>query len=202
MKFLFTLLCLGAFIGCTSKPLDVHYYNLHSANKTTNTINTSTLNKVVVEPIKIAGYLQQASLVMQISKHEMFYSRQHVWAEGVSNTFHKALMQDLNEEQALEPQFHFIDRRAIQNTLATSRITIELEHFHTTNSSQVVAAGKYVILNEENGLDDLRSSVNQSYYFELTLEKDGYGHSVEQLRKLINLLAKQINVDLVKLHKK
>jgi uncharacterized lipoprotein YmbA len=180
----------------------VHYYNLHSANKTTNQINTSRLNKVVVEPIKIAGYLQQASLVMQISKHEMFYSRQHVWAEDLSTTFNKALMQDLNEEQALEPQFHFIDHRAIQSTLAETFITIKLEHFHTTNSSQVLAAGKYVILNKKDGLDNLKSSVNQSFYFELTLEKDGYGHAVEQLRKLINLLAEQINVDLVKLHKK
>lgn len=194
MKTSVLLVCISLIVSCTSTPLNMRYYSLHTANKIEPLVNTPELIHIVIEPIKIAGYLQQASLVMQINSHELYYSPQDVWAEELSNTFYKALLQDLNSSQ----QYNFIGRFSPIKNKANINISIELEHFHSTHSSIVVSSGQYTVLNNSDNKQNINiTSFSKPFYFELGLTDNGYLHSVTQLRKLISLIAKQINHDLV-----
>jgi uncharacterized lipoprotein YmbA len=181
-------------VSCTSEPLDVRYYLLHTPSQPIKTTaDQANLPIVLVQKIKLADYLRQSSMSMQIGQHEMYYSRQDVWAETLQSSFQKALLQDLN----ISTQ-HLYTHNFTPNTAQTmANIELKLEHFHATDDSTVITSGQYWITptTSKNTQNVSANSIVQNFYFELTLEEDGYPHAVKQLRKLVTMLSKQINQD-------
>ena len=202
MKIVTICICMALLVSCTSEPLNVRYYLLHTPeNKISNTALETKLNKaksiVVLQLLNVADYLHQASLVMQINQHELHYSRQDVWAEKLQSSFYKALLQDLNTTGKRD----YVASSSPNAIYAATGITVKLEHFHATDASTVVSSGRYWL--SENGPrthknKELAKS-SHAFFFESPLKLDGYAHSVEQLRTLVASLAKQIEKDIAAL---
>jgi uncharacterized lipoprotein YmbA len=194
---------MALLIGCTSKPLSVRYYLLHTPDllhaSENADLSTGDVVKtiVVLKLLTVADYLRQASLVMQVDKHQLYYSRQDVWAEKLHSSFYKALLQDLNADG----QKNYVASSSPNAASASAAITIKLEHFHATDRSTVVSSGRYWLSENEMAKDkhSEHASTSHSFFFESDLTQDGYAHAVKQLRGLVNNLAKQIEKDIAAL---
>lgn len=197
MKIVIICLCLTFLNSCTSEPLSVRYYLLHTPeNKVTNTSDNAK-PIVVLQLLDVADYLRQPSLVMQVDQYELHYSHQDVWAEKLQSSFFKALLQDLNTTE----QRNYVASSSPEAINAIMKISVKLEHFHATNASTVVSSGRYwlsahKLQNDKN--KDLANS-SHSFYFRSELKQDGYAHAVKQLRTLVDDLAKQIEKDIAAL---
>jgi uncharacterized lipoprotein YmbA len=197
MKILTIYLCVVLLVGCTSKPLSVRYYLLYTPENKVPVISNDAKPIAVLKSLDVADYLRQSSLVMQVAQHELYYSRQDVWAEKLQSSFYKALLQDLNATG----QRNYVASFSPSATHAAVDITVKLEHFHATDSSTVVSSGRYWLSVNERQTDknnDL-ATTSHSFFFESQLKQDGYAHSVEQLRTLVHSLSKQIEKDIAAL---
>lgn len=197
MKIIVIWLCIMLLISCTSKPLSVKYYLLHTPENRVSKTTGTAQPIAVLESLIVADYLRQSSLVMQVNQYELHYSRQDVWAEKLQSSLHKALLQDLNSAN----QQNYVASSSSNAHLAGTTITIKLDHFHATDASTVVSSGQYWLSADSRQLSknkDLAMS-NHLFFFELELKQDGYAHAVKQLRKLVAHLAKKIEKDIAAL---
>jgi uncharacterized lipoprotein YmbA len=202
MKIVTICLSIGLLISCTSEPLSVRYYLLHTpeSNVSNITLATQPIKAkpiVVLQLLNVADYLRQSSLVMQVSQHELHYSRQDVWAEKLQSSFYKTLLQDLNAIG----QRNYIAATSPNATFAMTTVSIQLEHFHATGASTVVSSGRYrvSVLDPETDKSKDRVTLSHTFFFESDLKQDGYAHAVEQLRTLIVSLAEKIEKDIAAL---
>jgi hypothetical protein len=202
MKIMTVFLCMVLLTSCTSEPLSVRYYLLHTPenNAPNITLVTQPIKAkpiVVLQLLNVADYLRQSSLVMQVNQHELHYSRQNVWAEKLQSSFYKALLQDLNATG----QRVYVPPSSPNTTRATATISIQLEHFHATGASTVVNSGRYSlsVLDPETDKSKDRVTSSHTFFFESDLKQDGYAHAVEQLRTLIVSLSKKIEKDIAAL---
>ncbi|WP_339721501.1 ABC-type transport auxiliary lipoprotein family protein [uncultured Paraglaciecola sp.] len=193
MKLLTLCLCI-LLVSCTSEPLNVRYYLLHTPQNTVDIKSDIAKPIVVVQSLKIADYLRQSNLVMQLGEYELHYSRQDVWAEELESSFYNALLQDLNSYG----KRNYVVSSSPDATGATTIINIKLEHFHATDASTVVSSGHYWL-----SVDDIKVGKNKglttsshSFYLESELKQDGYSHAVEKLRMLVENLANKIEKDI------
>lgn len=191
IKVIAPFILFSLLSACTSQPLVVNYYLLHTpaADAKTATTQPHPDRLVVLEKAQVADYLRQSNLVMQVGQNELYFSKQDIWAQDLQSAFQEALVQDLN--QSLERNY-VLDNSPFASS-ATTNLEIKLEHFHATDASTVVTSGKYW-LNSHNG-----QLAEHHFYFELALEQDGYAHSVKKLRQLVELIATQIQKDVMAL---
>jgi uncharacterized lipoprotein YmbA len=197
MKIVIILLTLALLASCTSKPLMVKYYLLHTPeNKISHTSNQAK-PIVILQMVDVAEYLNQSGLVMQVDKYQLYYSRQDVWAEKLQSSFYKALLKELNATGQRE----YVVHNSPNAVFASTSIKVELEHFHATDTSSVVSSGRYWLSIEDpkTAKNEERATSSHAFFFESDLQQDGYAHAVEKLRMLINNLAKQIEKDIAAL---
>jgi uncharacterized lipoprotein YmbA len=177
----------------------VKYYLLHTPESQISNISFKDKPAVILQMVDVAEYLNQSGLVIQVDMYELYYSRQDVWAEKLQSAFYKALLEDLNSTG----QRNYVAPNSPNAKFATASIKVELEHFHATDLSTVINSGRYYLsaidTQHKTNNNAYVSSLNNTYYFDLALEKDGYTHAVEQLRKLISSLAKKIEKDIAAL---
>ena len=194
MKTVMICLCMALLSSCTSKPLSVHYYLLHTPDNNVSHQVDESKPTVVLQLINVADYLQQSSLVMQIGQHELHYSHQDVWAEKLQASFYNSLLKDLN----VAGQRNYVASSSPNVSLAVTSVAITLEHFHATDVSTVVSSGQYWLSENMTSTNQRKSVVasSHSFFFESELKQDGYSHAVKQLRTLITRLAKQIETDI------
>ena len=196
MKTITISLCM-LLISCTSEPLNVRYYLLHTPQNKVDIKSDVAKPIVVVQSLKIADYLRQSNLVLQVDEFELHYSRQDVWAEELESSFYNALLQDLNTYG----QRNYVAASSPEAISAATTIHLKLEHFHATDASIVVSSGGYWL-----SVNDLKAGENKkltttshSFYFESELTQDGYSHAVEKLRTLVGNLASKIEKDIAAL---
>lgn len=192
---------MALLMSCTSEPLSVRYYLLHTPENNVSNTSDGTKSIAVLQQLNVADYLRQSSLVMQINQHELHYSRQDVWAEQLHSSFYKALLQDLNATD----QRNYVASSSPNAVDASVAITVKLEHFHATDTSTVVSSGRYWLsanvpqTDKDKDKDKNETSSSHSFFFETELKQDGYAHAVRQLRTLVDNLAKQIEKDIAAL---
>lgn len=196
MKILAICLCM-LLISCTSNPLSVRYYLLHTPEGNLSTTTDSEKPIVVLHSLNVADYLRQTSLIMQIDQHELYYSRENVWAENLQSSFYKALLQDLNATG----QRNYVTSSAPEAMEATTSIKIDLSHFHATDNSTVISSGRYWLTGNEHQLIENKKHAlsSHTFFFESELKQDGYAQAVRQLRTLVTSLSKQIEKDIAAL---
>jgi uncharacterized lipoprotein YmbA len=210
MKIVTICLFMALFSSCTSKPLSVRYYLLHTpeikvsnttlVTKSTTSTPTKTKPIAVLQSLDVADYLRQSSLVMQVDQHQLYYSRQDVWAEKLQSSFYKALLQDLNATG----QRNYVASDSPNATQAAAAVTIRLDHFHATDSSTVVSSGRYWLSGNNQQIDKVINLTSSShvFFFESDLKQDGYAAAVKQMRTLVTSLATQIEKDITALPNK
>ncbi|WP_299073584.1 ABC-type transport auxiliary lipoprotein family protein [uncultured Paraglaciecola sp.] len=197
MQLRSVFLCLLLLCSCTSAPVNIHYYLLHTPESHPISINDASKPTAALQPLSIADYLQQSSLVMQVNQNQLHYARQDLWAETLQSSFYKALLQDLNTYG----QRNYMPYTPPYSAQTEVTISVQLDHFHVTDTSSVISSGRYTLSNPSSKDGNNRNTARSShaFYFESELTQDGYAHAVEQLRSLVVLLSKQIEEDIAAL---
>lgn len=185
------LLTLGLLAGCSSTPQQLNYYFLTPSGEAIETDKAASSQEasiVLLEEIRLADYLNQSSLTMQLNDYQLYYARQHIWAEPLQSSISKALLNDLNRQRDLR----FIGLREPSGAEPAFRLSVQIDHFVATDNAEVIASGKYWLANGDGQL-----LLDNSFALERSLQRDGYLHAVEQLRGLLAELAQQIGLELV-----
>lgn len=192
MKIITFCLCM-LLLSCTSEPLNVRYYLLHTPQNTGDIKSATAKPIAVLQALSIADYLRQSSLVLQVDEHELHYARQDVWAEALQSSFYNALLQDLNTIGLR----NYVAATAPDAQGASTIIRVQLDHFHATDASTVVSSGRYwlSVKDLKGDKNNVMAAAAHGFYFESELTQDGYAHGVEQLRTLVSHLANQIEKD-------
>lgn len=200
MKILTIFLCMTFLSSCTSEPLSVRYYLLHTAENKVAKTNDKKEATIVLQLLNVAEYLRQPSLVMQVNQHELHYAQQDVWAEKLQTSFHAALLQDLNNIG----KRNYVTSTSPEAINAGMAIIVMLEHFHATDESTVISSGHYWLSAQslQKNRNENLSNSSHAFYFESELKQDGYAHAVKQLRTLVDNLANQIEKDIAALPNK
>jgi len=193
MKQALILFCLSLLLmtACSSNnSLKTQYYLLNSPTQENYTGEShKSKPSVTVTLIDLPDYLNQASLVLQLSEHQLHYSHFHMWAEPLQMSVTEALTHDLN---AIDDRYDFNPLSTLSQRSAATEVIVKISAFHATHQSQALLAGSYWLQdNSENKAVTL-------HHFKLTiaLASDGYAHAVEQMRKAITLLARDITANL------
>ncbi|WP_077285082.1 membrane integrity-associated transporter subunit PqiC [Cognaticolwellia aestuarii] len=171
-----------------------------SSNNTAKTqyylLNSPTLNKasdnnnnnkpvVIINLLELPEYLRQASLVLQLSEHQLHYAHFHMWAEPLQVSITEGLLQDLN---AIDSHHNYMPVLNPQQLTSTTEVILKINAFHSTHQSQAILTGRYW-LKEKN-----KNNAVKVHNFTLTadLNANGYPHAVEKMRAVITELANDI----------
>jgi uncharacterized lipoprotein YmbA len=185
-----SIILLGA---CGSAPANKTQYYLLNSPTTTRAVNLDNMHNknsqiLGITLLELPDYLRQPSLVLQLSNHQLHYSHFHMWAEPLQNSFAQALAQDLNNIDS----HYFIIPVKKQVTAATA-VVISITAFHTTHQSQAILAGTYWL----QGKGAQHPEKEHNFTLTVALNKNGYEHAVEQMRKVITSLAQKITNSLI-----
>lgn len=176
--------------GCTSSTeKKTHYYLLDSPTSAQPAFSLSAAEKAkrlkrVVSLSELPRYLHQASLVMQLSDHQLHYSHFHMWAEPLNEAFLNALINDLNIESS---QYLYLDKHSAPINQTSEEIVVTLTTFQVTHQSQVLLKGYYQL--------PINNNILEKYDFAIAvdLNADGYVHAVTQMRASIKQLAHEMS---------
>ncbi|GAB2680144.1 ABC-type transport auxiliary lipoprotein family protein [Aliiglaciecola sp. 3_MG-2023] len=176
-------------VGCaTETNTNVQYYLLDNA--TSMPVHEDLAQRsttVVVETIELADYLKHAGLSMQLDEHQVYYSKQHFWAQPLQASIQNALIKDLNKNSNTTS---FYTPKQVNSSQTDLTLSVKINHFLPTNKSKVVLVGQYWLYNDHHQKDLTPSMYH--FKFELPLAKNGYGHAVGKLRNLVEDLSKDI----------
>ncbi|MEP4892237.1 MAG: ABC-type transport auxiliary lipoprotein family protein [Aliiglaciecola sp.] len=183
--------------GCaTETNSNVQYYLLDSSTSMSMPSDLSQRPKtVVVQSIELADYLKQAGLSMQLDEHQVYYSKQHFWAQPLQASIQNSLINDLNKHSNTAL---FSSSDEVNSASQGINLRVKINHFSPTFKSKVVLAGQYWIYNQQSQTE--LSTSMYHFKFELPLAKNGYGHAVGKLRDLLENLSEDIveNMDNVR----
>lgn len=169
-QFFCVTYCSFFLFSCSSTPPETNYFLLmNSVNKP----NVSSLNNKqnIVLSIHLAEYLDKPYLAMQLNENQIHYSLFHLWAEPLKEGIAKALKFEFNN---------------IEKNNDIIKVNVQVDYFHPTNTSTVVLVGAYQIKKGEK-------KINQPFYFEDQLNRDGFSHAVTKMRELLSQLSILIN---------
>lgn len=178
-------------VGCSSGPVEqVSYYLLSGAQlKKASIGKPEQLKPILIEEIRLADYLKQSNLAIQLNSNQIFYSRQHAWAERLQVGLERALLEDLNSQSSV---YSFHSQKSPLQVPIVARLVIQFDHFVATDDSKVIATGSYWVASTA----EVKKYTKSSFQFEAELRQDGFAHSIEQLRALVSKLSQQINQQL------
>ena len=174
--------------ACSSTPEKIKLYSLsipESAASTSNN-NTIALNKPVlhIAPAKLADYLNTRNMIIQSNQYQVNNARYHLWAEDLDRAIARTL---LNKLQPLNNKYILTNTSTFKKNKEQYTLQLEFSAFHATDHSQVIAKGKYWLLDKNQ-----KMIVLKNFDYALTLEQDGYLHSVKKLNETLDMLANDI----------
>ena len=110
MNKLIGLLTIGliSVAGCTTSPVEnVDYFILSNGDIPNSTqARTQQKAKILVDKVSLPSYLDTSNMAMQLNDHQLYYSKQHFWAEPLKIGIVNALVEDLNGDDA---KHHYVD---------------------------------------------------------------------------------------------
>ncbi len=198
IRNLFYIITVLILVACASSSKQVKYYSLtlnsdyQSPTIANNQGNTAQIH-VMVEPIRLANFLRQEGLVLQIGEHEIVIANYHRWAEPLEEAIAKLLVYELNNKS---DQYQFARRIGQWHEDATLHLRFEFDKFHATDNAKVVTSGRYWLYEKNKAL-----KVDHTFNVSNGLTRDGYLHAVEKLEQAVGTLSDQIIISLNHLEK-
>jgi uncharacterized lipoprotein YmbA len=169
-------------MGCvnTAPQPESYYYILDDTqqNAPQNEILARTTTQVRVLPVRVPDYLRQPNLVLKLSNHQIKIANYHFWAEDLSQSIQRVLVNELNNKGT--------SVNYTQRCISCDELAIVLDHFYPTEQGEVVLSGTYEITSKAQTTVTKRFSLTQS------LTEGGYDEAVASMRALLTDLAGQI----------
>lgn len=190
-KILLISFCFLLSSCSTSKVQQVNYYLLNKSNNVNHSVIVNPQStKIVVQQIRLAEYLTQSNLAMQVNSHQLHYSRQHAWAESLDTAIEKALLNDLNGYQS---DMVFLNKNDPLAQDHQYELVLQIDHLIATDQSTVITSGTYWLVSKD---ENKVTNHKKRFSLEKRLTESGYLHSVSQLRMLLGELSGQIYNDI------
>lgn len=175
--------------ACSSPPSTIKYYQLDSITEKLNSPPkmsfSSQSQHVVVQQLELPDYLKHSMLVVRTSPHQVYFSRENVWAEKPSKAILNQLITDLN---ATSSKVWYSSWRTPVERDDSHGLQVHITNFYPTENSEVLLSGSIVFI-----AADPEQSWQQEFAFTQPLERDGYEHAVKVMRSQLKRLATTIN---------
>ncbi len=183
-SFLFVFI-LG-LSACHSNTQSIRYYSLNlNSFQNSGKMITSDKVRVVIDPIRLVKFLNQDNMIIQIGENEIYKASFHRWAEPLDQSIIKLLVQKLNDKKS--NVYQFVKRYGVTSQKSALHLGLEIDQFHSTDNAQVILSGHYRLYTKDQSFEMME-------YFNLSdqLTSNGYPHSVQKLKGLLDQLAEQI----------
>lgn len=169
--------------SCSSTPApEIHYFVLNPTSKTTlKTKNDSP--PILVEPIQLAKYLDQAGIVLQTDTHEIEVANYHRWGEPLKSNLHRYILKTLSAHSSR----NYADKTQGGHSAAQA-LTITINEFNGTTNGKVLLSGNWNL----EKIVSYENLVNHAFQYEAELKTSGYPELVNQLAKLLDQLCSDI----------
>lgn len=185
-------LTLSGLTGCAGTVSSTTSYMLPT-NMTAPAVaeQFSTQLAVVVAPVRIANYLDNEGIVVQLNDIEVYQAREHLWAEGIG----QQLQQQLEQRLALDlPNAQIISKgQPLAAGLPVRELRLAVHRFQGQQTGDALAGGQWQLLDGSGQLIKQRS-------FSVTapLADDGYPALVRALGQAwqieADVLAKELSL--------
>ncbi|GAB2798182.1 hypothetical protein GCM10027040_26020 [Halomonas shantousis] len=148
----------------------------------------SATRALVLEPIRIADYLDSDGIVMQLSDIEIHQASNHLWAENLSRQLERSLRHHLS--LALPNVRVLRDSRGADAGEALS-VRLDVEEFQGRHDGMAVVSGQWQLRDAEGQLRSV-----QRFHVERPLDADGYPALVRTLGRAWQTVVEQLAADI------
>lgn len=185
-------LCL-VVSGCGSKAeqIETQYFvlGINDDAKSISKPKLPTGPKVALTRLKLAPHLEENGIAMIQQGNRINIANYALWGEGLGTSIPRALRNDFR----LGCNCEFIDNSS--SGLKPSDIaglSLNIDRFGPTDSGYAILSGRYT-------MEPLRGE-SHGYDFDMRvdLEADGYREAILQMRKLVSMLAHDVQLKMAK----
>ncbi len=184
MSKLLTICLMVCLAGCASSPVVIKHYVLGGDSVSVQDSAQTADKTLVIESIKLAGFLRQSGLVMQKDTNQLHLSKTHLWAEPLDDALPKALQIAL-QQQSDKYIYYLKPVDWINKT--DFRLRLRIDNLHATNKGEVIASGRYQLISTTT-----QQPLVKDFSFKRDLDADGYAHAVQKIDELIKLIAADV----------
>ena len=176
--------------GCSGQPkIETQLFllspELQNSSDGSNQIINNHEQIIIIEPIKLANYLDQPGIVLQTDKNKIQVAHYHRWAEPLGQNIHRYVSQALSDNST---DYTFLKHAKFTNQVSDLVLSIDLNQFNGSSTGGAYVAGSWQLRNsKENEL-----ILSDSFYYEKTLSESGYPELVNQLETMLNELCNDI----------
>lgn len=177
---LIILVSVVGLAGCAGGPTPASHYILPTQEEA-EAVSRTPEHTLVVDPVRLASYLDSQSIVMQRDDILLQQASSHLWAEDLDRQLHRRLRQRLDERLS--------NTRVLtnRNAMDALRLSIEVDHFQGRYDGMAVAAGRWQLRDASGQLLAL-----EPFNISMPLEADGYPALVRALGESWDEVADQI----------
>jgi len=170
--------------GCSSTPdiqtqlflLTPETHNTTTASK--RQVDQNAVKTIVIDPIKLADYLDQLGIVMQTDKHQIQVAHYNRWAEPLDENIYRFILETLSADSA---GYSFQKESKFTRQVSHMVLSLELNQFNGTSSGSAVMSGHWVLKNSMSN----KLIMSDSFNYEEPISESGYPALVSQLALIL-----------------
>lgn len=162
--------------GCANQPVDKQRYFLPSVETPQQQKQSDSARLLQISEVKLADFLDQTGLVLQLDDISLNQAKNHVWAEDLREQIYRGLRQRLDKRQ---PDFLVVGPQ----TSADLRLSLTIDAFHARHDGQALTSGQWKLSNAQGEIVSL-----QRFDLQTQLAEPGYpalvralGHNLDDL---------------------
>ncbi|WP_026374511.1 PqiC family protein [Aestuariibacter salexigens] len=182
IRALVSALAFLFLLGCSSAPATFKYYVLSSPDCCSSDLSTRT--KWVLQPVRLADYLKQSSLVMQTAPHQLHYASLDIWSEPITKSIPRVLVQQFNQQSE---QHGMIASTSPGASALDRSITVQIDDFLPNERGEVILKGQYWVQQQGEAI------VTKSFHYTRSMQQDGFAHAVALMNSLLEELAGDVS---------
>lgn len=166
--------CLG-LVGCTSAPPEHHEYLLRPLQLAPITGDKAA---VLLRPVSVAPYLDQAGIVLETADTEIRVAKHHRWAESLDDAIGRFLQVGIGNRAGLQ-----VEMAPLTTGTAVEVVTVRIDRLHGDANGAVRLVADWAV-EPADGPPRLYSFDQQARQ-----SRDGYAALVATQAELLDQLA-------------
>ncbi|MCK2046365.1 PqiC family protein [Chromohalobacter moromii] len=166
-------LCMSMLVGCAGQSIDESRYTLPSETQNVD-VASDFKGRVSLAPPRMASYLKDDGIVMQLDDIRIHQARHHLWAEPLDRQLQERMHQHLS--QALPNADVLRSGQSSEASTPALHVQLDVDRFQGRDDGMAVVDGQWRIRDDND-----RTLSRESFEIERPLEDDGYPALVRAL---------------------
>ncbi|NWO09096.1 membrane integrity-associated transporter subunit PqiC [Chromohalobacter salexigens] len=177
-------LCMSMLVGCAGQSIDESRYTLPSETQNVD-VAGNFKGSVSLAPPRMASYLKDDGIVMQLDDIRIHQARHHLWAEPLDRQLQERMRQHLS--QALPNADVLRSGQSSEASTPALHVQLDVDRFQGRDDGMAVVDGQWRIRDDND-----RTLSRESFEIERPLEDDGYPALVRALGSAWNTLGDRL----------